>query len=65
MFVERRDDLDALRTVMDLMKAYPEKVNFVAPAMPPVEDERGNEVGDKPTEPRRHGGREVKDGSAG
>jgi hypothetical protein len=47
MLVERRDHLDALRTVVDLVEQAPQQVGFVACAVPPVEHERGDEVGDQ------------------
>jgi hypothetical protein len=37
---------------MNLMKAEPEKIGFVAPAMPPVKDERGDEARDESAERR-------------
>src|SRR5258708_7262929 len=45
VFVERGDHFDTLRAVMDLVKAQPEEVDAMAPAMPPIENERPGEVG--------------------
>jgi hypothetical protein len=59
MLVERRDDFDALRTVVDLVKAAPQEIHFVPPAMPPVEDERRDEVSDHAAGERRYVLREV------
>src|SRR3954465_12762596 len=39
VLVERRDHLDPLRTVMDLMESEPQQVDLVPPAVPPVKDE--------------------------
>ena len=50
MLVERRDHLDALRTVMDLMKQTPKKRNLVPPAMPPIKHKRRDKVCDRATE---------------
>src|SRR5581483_4821705 len=54
MLVERRDHLDPLRTVMDLVKHAPEKVGFVTPSMPPVKNEGRDEVGDESSRDRRN-----------
>jgi hypothetical protein len=53
MLVERRDHFDPLRAVMDLMESEPKEIQLVSPAMPPVKDERFDEVGDEATEERR------------
>src|SRR5690348_4484543 len=44
MLVKAGDDLDALRTVMHLMEAAPEESRLVAPAVPPVIEERDGQV---------------------
>ena len=50
MLVERSDHLETLRAVVDLMEEAPEHIGLVARAMPPVEDEGRDEVGDQPAE---------------
>lgn len=44
MLVEGRDDFYPLGAVVDLVKQPPEEVDLMAPAVPPVEDERRDEV---------------------
>jgi predicted metal-dependent hydrolase len=44
VLVERGDHLDALRAMVNLMEREPQKVDAMSPAMPPVKDERCNEV---------------------
>jgi hypothetical protein len=61
MLVERSDDFDALRTVVDLVKAAPQEIHFVTPAMPPVENERRDEVRDHAAGERRHVLRELEE----
>jgi hypothetical protein len=64
MFVERGDDFDPLRAVMDLMEPEPEDVELVSPTVPPVEDERGDEVGDEAAGDRMQVRREMEHRSA-
>ena len=52
MLVEGRDELDAPRAVMDLVEEAPQDVHLVAPAVPPVEDERRDEVADEAADHR-------------
>jgi hypothetical protein len=47
MFIEGCYDLNPLRTVVNLMKPPPEKVVLMAPTVPPIEDECGDEVSDQ------------------
>jgi len=44
MFVKTRDDLNALRAVMHRMTPSPREVDLMAPAAPPVVDERDDNV---------------------
>lgn len=54
MLVEGGDDLEPLRAVVDLVEATPQKVVFMTPAVPPVKDKRGDEVGDQTADCRRY-----------
>src|SRR5262245_5050208 len=47
MLVETCDNLDALRTVMQLMHPTPEKIHFMPPAMPPVVEKSQHQVTDE------------------
>lgn len=55
MLVERRDYLQALRTMVDLMESAPQQVVLVAPTVPPIEDKSGDEVRDQAA----NGGRDM------
>src|SRR5260370_15545103 len=46
MLIKRGYDLNALRTVVYLVKHQPETVHTMPPAMPPIKDEGSNEVSD-------------------
>jgi len=64
MLVERRDDLDALRTVVYLVEHQPKPIHAMPPTMPPIENKRGDEVSNTPT--NRSGNKSLqilKDGS--
>jgi len=50
VLVEGRDDFKPLRAVVDLMEAAPQKAVFMTPAVPPVEDKRGDKVRDEPAD---------------
>lgn len=44
MFVKAGQDFEPARGVMQLMQRAPEKLRFVAEAMPPIEDKGGDKV---------------------
>ena len=44
VFIERGDHFNPLRAVMDLVETQPQKVDAMTPPMPPVKDERTDEV---------------------
>ena len=52
--VEGGNDLEPPRAVVDLVEAAPQKVVFMTPAVPPVEDKRGDEVSDQAADCGRH-----------
>jgi len=54
VLVEGRNDFKPLRAVVDLVEATPQKVVFMTPAVPPVEDKRGDKVGDQAADCRRY-----------
>lgn len=54
MLVEGGNDLEPLWAVVDLVEATPQKVVFMTPAVPPVEDKRGDEVGNHAADCRRY-----------
>ena len=59
VLVEGGNDFKPLRAVVDLVEAAPQKVVFMAPAVPPIEDKRGDEVGDQAADCRRYVRREM------
>jgi hypothetical protein len=46
---------------MDLVKEQPETVNTMSPSMPPIKDERRDEVGNASSERRRYKFAEMKE----
>ncbi len=60
VFIERGDDLDPLRAVMDLMKSAPQKIDFMAPSVPPIEHESCDEIGNEAAGQRTHVMRQLK-----
>src|SRR4051812_13122871 len=61
MLVERGNDLETLRTVMYLVKYSPQEIAFMPGAVPPIEHESGDEIGNQTAGYRRYLVRQVKD----